>query len=157
MALLASILAAPLGGSPPNPFDNPTGVTSVSTSDPFGTDIVLLPDLDPTFQLESGSAVVASALLRRLQTPRGGLFYDPEYGYDLRDRLNDSSANGFSIQSDVEDEIEKDSRVSNATVSTSLSSIGQLQVTASVTLSDGSTFDLIANAAQITVVALNAG
>jgi phage baseplate assembly protein W len=50
----------------------------------FGTDVSCSPDLDPLLEARSGVRVLAEALVRRLQTPRGSLFYAPSYGYDLK-------------------------------------------------------------------------
>lgn len=56
--------------------------------DPFGTDFSALPDLN--FNLKSGLQNLEEALLRRLSTPRGGLFYDEQYGMDIRGYLNET-------------------------------------------------------------------
>lgn len=49
-----------------------------------GLDVLCHPDLDPQLRLVGGFPLLAQDLLNRLSTPRGGLFYDPSYGYDLR-------------------------------------------------------------------------
>lgn len=49
-----------------------------------GLDVSALPDLDTRFQLQGGLANLGEALARRLETPRGGLLYDPAYGFDIR-------------------------------------------------------------------------
>jgi hypothetical protein len=55
----------------------------------LGVDLAALPDLDPSFPLVAGLANLGQALARRLETPRGGLFYDPNYGTDVRAWLNE--------------------------------------------------------------------
>lgn len=50
---------------------------------PLGTDIAGVYNLDYALGTVSGPRALAEAILRRLTTPRGGLFYDPSYGYDL--------------------------------------------------------------------------
>lgn len=79
----------------------------------YGSDISTFPDLDPSFGLLTGPRVVAEAVARRLMTPRGGLFYDPQYGFDLRALLNDATPDArlAAIASQVEDEALKDERV----------------------------------------------
>ncbi len=82
----------------------------------FGTDLTALPEL--RFQLKGGLANLGEALARRLLTPRGGLFYDPTYGWDLRRYLNEvlDEATEYEMRVLVEQELEKDPRVYRATV-----------------------------------------
>jgi phage baseplate assembly protein W len=82
----------------------------------FGTDLTALPEL--RFQLKDGLANLGEALARRLLTPRGGLFYDPTYGWDLRRYLNEvlDEATEYEMKVLVEQELEKDPRVYRATV-----------------------------------------
>src|SRR5690606_6969920 len=49
-------------------------------------------DLDPSFGLVSGRRALAQAILARLDTPQGALWYDPDYGRDLKRWLNESFA-----------------------------------------------------------------
>lgn len=82
----------------------------------FGTDINGTPDLDPAFSRVTGATCLGQALSRRLETPRGGLWYDPDYGEDVRDRLNDAvgMTTRHALESAVEAECEKDKRVRRA-------------------------------------------
>lgn len=82
----------------------------------YGTDVSALPDLDPTFALRSGRAVVGEAVARRLSTPRGSLPYDDDYGFDLRELLGASlsPADVSRVQSAIVAEAEKDERVRGA-------------------------------------------
>ena len=85
---------------------------------PFGVDISALPDL--TFGLNIGLVNVAEALGRRLVTPRGGLFYDPTYGTDLRAYLNlrDTTASRYELEVVSAREAEKDERILEADAET---------------------------------------
>jgi hypothetical protein len=85
----------------------------------FGTDLSALPDLDPTFTTRSGSSVLAEAVARRLQTPRGGLFYAPEYGLDVREALNEAwDPRALERwRAAIERECEADERVERASAS----------------------------------------
>ncbi len=60
-----------------------------------------------------GFRVLLEALARRLSTPRGGLFYDPSYGFDVRaflnSRINDETK--YNLVSGVENEVLQDPRV----------------------------------------------
>ena len=82
----------------------------------YGTDISTLPDLDETFTPISGRRVVAEAIHRRLNTPRGALPFYPTYGLDVRQWLNASltEAARFSLEANVEAECEKEERVQRA-------------------------------------------
>jgi hypothetical protein len=74
-------------------------------------------DLDPNFTLITGTQAVAEAVSRRLVTPRGALAYDPDFGTDLRDWLEqdvEESGTAFAIASAIESECLKDERVSSA-------------------------------------------
>lgn len=89
----------------------------------FGKDISTFPDLDRAMRLRSGRVVLAEALARRLETPRGGLFYDADYGLDVRAMLNDAmTENGLAaIEDAILSEILKDDRVENAEVAATFS------------------------------------
>ena len=50
----------------------------------LGTDWAIDSDLEERIRLVSGRENLGLAITRRLSTPRGGLFYDPGYGLDLR-------------------------------------------------------------------------
>lgn len=81
----------------------------------FGTDMSALPDL--SFSLKRGLGNLAEAIARRLITPRGGLFYDPSYGLDLRQYLGEALTDEvrYEIETLTAAECEKDERVLSAT------------------------------------------
>jgi phage baseplate assembly protein W len=87
----------------------------------FGKDISATTGLDPAFTLVSGTTLVTQALFRRLTTPRGALFYAPDYGTDVREallaRLDRVRLDGWRTR--IEAECKKDERV--RTVRASLS------------------------------------
>lgn len=82
----------------------------------YGTDVAAREDLDPSFALLSGRQVLIDALRWRYSTPRGGLFYDDDYGLDLRAYVNESftEADGFALRQDIVAEALKDPRVESA-------------------------------------------
>lgn len=105
----------------------------------FGTDISCYPDLDPLGTLVSGNTALAQAIARRLITPRGSLFYDTNYGTDLRLYLNEGMTNEAQsrIKSAIEAECAKDERVSSVTADVVYSSAARtLAIT--ITLVGGS-------------------
>lgn len=88
----------------------------------FGEDVSTFPDLDVTGNSITGLRTIAEACLRRLSTPEGSLEYDPDYGYDLRDLLNeDLDARDLRRHAArAEIELEKDERIARADVVLSL-------------------------------------
>jgi hypothetical protein len=92
--------------------------------DPLGVDVSCYPDLDPLGTLVSGNTALAQAIARRLTTPRGGLFYDTNYGTDLRLYLNEGMTNEAQsrIKAAIESECAKDERVSRPPPTSSFNS-----------------------------------
>jgi phage baseplate assembly protein W len=81
----------------------------------FGTTFSCTSDIDLTRRV-SGIRVVGEALARRLSTPRGSLINASDYGYDLRQLLNESldQAGINRVQMSIAAECEKDERVLSA-------------------------------------------
>jgi phage baseplate assembly protein W len=119
----------------------------------LGTDISALPDLDPTFAVRTDRSVLVEALARRLQTPRGTLFYDEEYGYDVRELLNaalDEDA-ALRAQADIAAECEKDERVLSATPAFTFGpKTGDLLVSVSAVDAEGP-FELVLRVSAVSV------
>ena len=69
-----------------------------------------------------GTRNLIDALRRRLETPRGGLFYDPDYGFDLRQYVQAAmdAALQFELESFIETECLKDERVASVLVTSEL-------------------------------------
>lgn len=79
----------------------------------FGTDIDFQNGLNPLLVLVSGTTNLGQALVHRLSTPRLSLWYDPDYGTDLRAYLNETLNNAKLAQArtDAQAECLKDERV----------------------------------------------
>lgn len=122
----------------------------------LGTDLSALPDL--SFSLKSGRANLVEALARRLMTPRGGLFYDLNYGFDLRAYLQEdiNPQTVFELESLVAVELQKDQRVLAAEVTVSQPEHNALRLDALIQLADGP-FRLILRATDVSVEVLHAG
>jgi len=120
----------------------------------FGKDVSAYPNLDPTLSLRSGAKVLSEAILRRLITPRGGLFYAPDYGTDLREYLNDEMTDDtlFAIKTDVEREAEKDERVqaADATVEKDPAVKNGIKITLAITTEYGP-FQMVLGINDLTV------
>lgn len=96
----------------------------------YGTDLSCVTDLDPAGLEVSGRTCLAQAIARRLQTPRGGLIDDPNYGFAVTAFLNDDlTARDLAlIASNVQAECVKDERVISASATVTLSAAGVLTV-----------------------------
>lgn len=117
----------------------------------FGDDVVGVLDVDADFTIASPARALGEAALRRLTTDRGGLFYDPEYGYNLRARVNETldERSAFETAAGVRAELERDERVLSADVSVTRVDEG-LDVRALLDTLDGP-FRLVLHATEVTV------
>lgn len=119
----------------------------------FGTDISTFPALDGTMRPITGQRVVLEACARRLQTPRGSLWAHRDYGLDLRAWLGESfnQAAQAEMAAAITAELEKDERVIEVAVSSSLDSrIGVLTVRIGVATAEGP-FRLVLSVSRTTV------
>lgn len=84
----------------------------------FGTDLSWTTDVDPLHRMATGTLLVSQAIFRRLNTPRGALLDDPEYGYDLVGQLSvgQTQKQIGRVQSEVRAECLKDERVDSVDV-----------------------------------------
>lgn len=112
------------------------------------------------FTIVSEEANLIQALSRRLQTPRGGLFYDLNYGLDLRRYLKESMTPETETELSIllSNELLKDSRVLDATIE--LIQQGPLPqrvltITATISVQEGD-FDLIIDVSEVSVEVLRA-
>lgn len=94
---------------------------SVDDGSAFGIDASAIPDLSTATEA-TGYLSLGEAIYRRLISPRGSLFYDPDYGFDLRQWIHQHGAYGgrsglyATLATLVAQECEKDPRVVAATV-----------------------------------------
>lgn len=102
----------------------------------------------------SGFRVVAEAIARRWQTPRGGLINDPDYGFSILDYLQGDLAKAdlARIASGASAEAEKDERVLSCDAEVDFS-LGTLTVKATVNTAAGP-FPLVLAVNQLTVALL---
>lgn len=128
----------------------------------YGLDLACVSDLDPGFVIVTGRRLLAEAIARRLQTPRGTLIDDGNYGYDVVGELGDDLAPSDlgRIAAAIEAECAKDERVVSARATVTLQVPGQplngLIVT--VLLQDGSgPFPLVLAVSSVTVALLQPG
>ncbi len=130
------------------------GVTQPTTAAQlYGVDIACVSGVGFVFGIATGRICLANALARRLITPRGGLFYDPDYGFDVRAYLNVAltrSKRG-ELVAGIEDECRKDARVQSvvATVTQVGFPRADLQVSLLVTPAAGPAFPLVLSIADL--------
>lgn len=93
----------------------------------YGTDISFYPDLDPSGALVSGNVALSQAIARRLTTPRGGLFYDSNYGTDVRAFVNEvvNVESLARMRSAIERECLQDERCQSCTATLVFNAQGQ--------------------------------
>lgn len=120
----------------------------------YGTDI----RIGKVVSLETGLKNLITALYRRLSTAKGSLFYDPEYGLDLRIFLNSEiTADTLDeIRVAIEQQLERDERVQEvrADVTYNLKDLNEdfrLDIKIQVTPVIGQTFTLVLGVNELTV------
>jgi phage baseplate assembly protein W len=85
-------------------------------ADPLGYDLSCLDDLDPAMAEVSGALMLGEAAHRRINTPRGALITDPNYGIDVWDLLNAEAteAEVAQVPGLVDQELGKDERIGSS-------------------------------------------
>lgn len=123
-----------------------------------GIDIDCIVDVGTSLSVARGTRNIGNALARRLTTPRGGLFYDPNYGLDVRNYLSA----GFTpqalaqVQSDVASEVSKDPRVENPTVTVAPNiQAASMQIAVTCDLAEGP-YEFVFGVSKLTVDLLKA-
>jgi hypothetical protein len=121
----------------------------VAVDTAFGVDLGGVLDVESTLVLRMDRQALSEALLRRLTTPRGSLFYDFDYGFDLRQFLSAPAPQPGYLEMQVRTEVEKDERVEGVDVQSSF--VGET-LTVQLTVTDGDgPFNLTLEVTQLTV------
>lgn len=106
----------------------------MATEEELGTDLGgTVDDLDANLSFVSGRRALLQALADRYSTPKGSLWYAPEYGDDLR-RFIGAAVDPRVIESAAESEGLEDERVQDISA-TVAESADQLLLTSTITLS----------------------
>lgn len=133
------------------------GVFAVAALIDFGSDASWGPSgLDPNLSLVSGYACLAQSLWRRLMTPQGTFAWDPEYGPDLRQLVNETIGPGTlgAWQRAVEAQCELDERVTSASCVITQRSQISLRVSIFLVTANGP-FTLVLGVEDVTVQILS--
>lgn len=90
---------------------------AINDGSEFCTDASAIPDLDLGME-HTGYRNLGEALFRRLITIQGALFYDPDYGFDVRQYINQHGTSDiiYELATGIAMECEKDPRVEAAEV-----------------------------------------
>ena len=102
----------------------------------------------------SGLRNLIEALSRRLSIAKGSLFYDPEYGEDLRLYLNQEMTADVldTIKVAIEQQLERDERVQEARCKITFNSQAfNLKINITITPFIGKTFTLILSVDKLSV------
>jgi len=120
----------------------------------YGTDIVI----GKTVSLVSGTLNLINAVYRRLQTPRGGLFYDPNYGEDVRLYLNGQIDTDIldQIKVNIEQQVQLDARVRTATATVTFNAQAySLKIILQIVPIVGQSFTLVLSVDKLSVTILS--
>ena len=102
----------------------------------YGSDFAGVGDVTPTLREVEGPRVVVENIANRLISPRGCLWYDPAYGFDLRQFFSGAAQDPGRIVAGIVTQAEQDERVDSASATVRL--IGETLVTQlSVVLAEG--------------------
>lgn len=114
----------------------------------YGSDFAGVMDLPPTLREVEGPRCVIENIANRLISPRGCLWYDPAYGFDLRQFLSGHLKDVGQIAAGVVEQAEADERVDSADARVAFID-DKLTVNVSLVLSEG-TFEFTATVDKIT-------
>lgn len=114
----------------------------------YGSDFAGVGDITPTMREVEGPRVVVEAIANRLISPRGCLWYDTAYGFDLRQFFNGAVQDTGRIAAGIVEQAELDERVDSAEATVSF--VGQtLTSRLRVVLSEG-TFEYTLTVDKVT-------
>jgi len=114
----------------------------------YGTDFGGVMDISPSLHEVEGPRCVIENVACRLISPRGCLWYDPAYGFDIRQFLSGHVQDTGLITSGVVEQAEQDERVERAEARVTF--VGdRLAVAVSLTLNEG-TFEFTATVDKLT-------
>ena len=101
----------------------------------LGVDFSCIDDIDASLSLVDGRTCLGQAVARRITTPRGGLFYDSDYGIDIRDFIKQTGFSETQAARIIESEILKDERVNNVVANVTFNQLAE-EVSIIITVTD---------------------
>lgn len=146
------------GGNYPQPAVS-NALYNPGVSNPYGVDVICLFDLDPYFNLTGGVNTLVQDLYHRIITTTGTLFYDGNWGFNVRQLLSQAVTQGTvnTIQSIIQSQMLADERVAAALVSATYTIATQsLVATITITPQNGlQAFQFVVGISQVTTALLN--
>lgn len=124
----------------------------------LGSDIAGVTSIDYALSTVSGRRALAEAILRRLTTRRGALFYAQSYGYAVVELIG-STVSASEIEQRVLEQVLLEEEVEDATCTVLFTDVGgtrSVSIEIKVTDADGP-FDLTLTASELTISALLEG
>jgi len=101
-----------------------TQTTASVATGTYGADLSCIDGLTPTMKMVTGDGVeiIKQSLIRRLNSPRGSLYSDQEYGTDLSGYLNKAmtAAEVTELEGSIQAECRKDDRVESCSATVTL-------------------------------------
>jgi hypothetical protein len=124
-----------------------------------GTDLAMLEDIGLRWPLVNGQANIAMAVVRRLSTSRGSLYYALSYGFSLLDNLEGSlsTSDQSSLKGSIKAEVEKDPRIDSAQVQVQIDAANGILIVTIVLTTAAGPFQLVLQVSALSVTILNAG
>jgi len=119
----------------------------------LGTSISNDGDFTSQRRVVSGRESLIQALVRRLTTSRGALWYDDEFGTNLCDFINQAIRHAWVVEQATEEECLKDERVEACTASAELLG-SKVTLTLAIEAVDGDEFELVLDVSAVTVEVL---
>jgi hypothetical protein len=120
----------------------------------YGSDFNAVSDLDSNLSVVEGPLTLLQNCARRLQTSRGSLWYDPNYGTNINMFVADVGIDPDTIAGIIRDEVLKDERAENAIVNVSAIVEGRQTFDITIIGENSETFELTLtlNPDNVTVV-----
>jgi len=121
----------------------------------LGSDIGGVTSIDYALSTVSGRQALAEAILRRLTTRRGGLFYAPSYGYDVIGLIG-STVSASEVEQRVLEQVLLEEEVEDAACTVTFADVGgtrSVAIDIQVTDAQGP-FNLTLTASELTIAAL---
>ena len=133
-------------------FDKVKGMSTATTD--YGVDV----RIGRIVSKKSGLGNLMDACIRRLSTPTGQLFWNPEYGYDVRQLLNSEVSLNIlgAAERVIANQLELDERVDKATCQIVFNeSTSKMYIYISITPVADKTFTLVLSIDKVTVELLD--
>ena len=124
----------------------------------LASDIGGVTSVDYALSTVSGRQALAEAILRRLTTRRGGLFYAPSYGFDVLGLIG-STVSASEVEQRVLEQALLEEEVEDATCTVTFADVGATRsITVELNITDAEgPFDLTLSASELTISALLGG